>query len=488
MGNSNGNFQEYWDLVERERQMQGGFIWDWMDQGLADTKNGKKFWAYGGHYEPKGQVHTNNFCLNGVIDADHTPHPGLFEVKKVYSNIGFSADATQITVSNKRFFTDLSDCIIKWDLVANGKIIKVGQLRPDGVAPQTQKSFPINLGTLPQNKEVFLNVYALNKDNTSLLAFGHEIGREQIQLKKTPILAPISNSNEKLVVNNDDESITIEGINFTISFSKNNAALSSYIINGANIITSPMVPTFWRAPTDNDYGNKLPSRSAVWKNAVAAAQVKSIESTQVSDTEVRLHTELILPTVEGLISINYNIYGDGQIDVDYSFIANKKGLAEIPRIGMVMQLPKSMDDLHYYGRGPWENYSDRKTAAFIGSYNGKVSDQFFSYSRPQENGHKTDVRCLSLSNPRGLGIKVVAQETPIEFNALHYSTEILDEGAKKRLRTPADISEGDFVELHIDHKMMGLGGDNSWGAKPHKPYMMYADKEYTYKFSLIPIK
>lgn len=488
MGNSNGNFQAYWDLVERERQVQGGFIWDWMDQGLADTKDGQKYWAYGGHYEPDGQIHSNNFCLNGVIDADHTPHPGLLEVKKVYSNLGFSADGKQITVINKRFFTDLSDCIIKWDLVANGEVVKTGQFCPDGVAPQAEKSFPLELGTLPQEKEVFLNVYALNKDNTGLLAFAHEIGREQMQLSTIELTAPKAQSADKIIVADDAKGITINGVNFMIAFSEENAALTSYVINGTSIITSPLQPTFWRAPTDNDFGNKLPKRAVVWKEAVAAAKVKAFKSTQVSDTEVKVTTELELPTVEGIITIDYSIYGNGQIDVDYSFKANKKDLAEIPRIGMVLQLPRTMDDLHYYGRGPWENYSDRNTAAFVGRYSSKVADQYFAYSRPQENGHKTDVRCLSLRNYYGRGIKVKAQGSPIEFNALHYSTEDLDPGTKKQLRTPADITEGDFVELHIDHQMMGVGGDNSWGAKPHAPYMHYADKEYSYSFSIIPLK
>lgn len=488
MGNSNGNFQEYWDLVESERQVQGGFIWDWMDQGLADTKNGQKYWAYGGHFEPEGQTHDNNFCLNGVIDPDHTPHPGLLEVKKVYSNLAFKANEKQITVINKRFFTDLSDCIIKWDLVTNGKVSKTGQFRPDGVSAQSEKSFPIELGQLTEGKEVFLNVYALNKDNTGMLAFGHEIGREQFQLAEMSLTAPIATSTDKISVSEDDDNVSVSGVNLDITFSKENGALSSYFINDEEIITSPLVPTFWRAPTDNDFGNKMQKRCLVWKEAIENASLKTIESTQVSATEVKVVTEISLPTVEGSIKIEYSIFGNGQVDVNYTFEASKAELPEIPRIGMVLQLPRAMDNLHYYGRGPWENYSDRNTAAFVGRYSSKVEEQYFAYSRPQENGHKTDVRCLTLRNYYGRGIKVKANGEAIEFNALHYSVNALDEGKEKQLHTPADISEGDFVELHIDHKMMGVGGDNSWGAKPHAPYMLYADKTYSYSFSIIPIK
>jgi len=488
MGNSNGNFQEYWDLVEENRQVQGGFIWDWVDQGLADEKDGRPFWGYGGHYEPEGQPHTNNFCLNGLVNADRTPHPGLMEVKKVYSNIAFEYDGKNIIVKNKRFFTELDDCIIKWDLSAAGHIIKTGQFRPDGVAPQTEKAFAIEIGQLSPECEYFLNVYALNKDNTTLLAFGHEIAREQFQLSEMELKAPTYRAKDQIVLIEDDAQISIDGINFTMTFSKENGSLSSYLINGTEIIKSPLVPTFWRAPTDNDFGNGLQKRARVWKEAIANSQLSALESQQIDASTIRISTETTLPTVEGMIKIDYTIYGNGQIDVAYNFEAKKEDLPEIPRIGMKLQLPKTMDMLQYYGRGPWENYCDRNSAAFIGQYSSKVSEQYFAYGRPQENGHKTDVRELTLNTQTGMGIKVVAHQEAIEFNALHYATEDLDEGLVKSLRTPADLREGDFVELHIDHKMMGVGGDNSWGAKPHEPYMLYANKAYNYAFSIIPIE
>ena len=488
MGNSNGNFQEYWDLVSEERQVQGGFIWDWMDQGLADTKNGKKFWAYGGHYEPKGQIHSGNFCLNGIIDPDHTAHPALMEIKKVYANIAFEYNNKNITVINNRFFENLDDCIIKWDLIANGHVIKTGQFRPDGVAAQNKKTFAIDLGPFDTAQETFLNVYALNKDNKGLLSFGHEMAREQFPIVDKALDAPVAKSSSKIVLSESDEKTSIKGINFSLCFSKNNGLLSSYIINHLELLTSPLEPTFWRAPIDNDFGNNMQKRCIVWKEALAQAKLASINSKQISDTEVQVETQLLLPTIEGQITIAYSVYGNGQIDVNYKFEAKKDKLPEIPRIGMKLKLPKTIENLSYYGRGPWENYCDRKSAAFIGEYQSKVKDQYFAYNRPQENGHRTDVRHLQLTNQSGLGLKVVAHNTPIEFNALNYATEDLDEGEQKTLRTPADLNEGDFVELHIDHKMMGVGGDNSWGAMPHAPYRFYANKTYNYSFSLIPLR
>lgn len=492
MGNSTGNFQEYWDFVEAHPQLQGGFIWDWVDQGIADyDENGNKYWAYGGHFEPKGQVHTQNFCLNGVINADRTPHPGLYEVKKAYQNIGFKANDIQngkITIQNKRFFTKLDDCFIKWDLLADGEIVKTGQFSPGGINPQNEKNFTINFGKLNSGVEYFINLSALNIYQSELLPYAHVIANEQFKVTDIALEKPGSSIKENLVVEENEKQITINGTNLIIRFSKSTGALSSYSVNGWEMIKSPMVPDFWRAPTDNDFGNKMQQRCKVWKEALDNSTLKSVEKTQVSNDEIKVSTLQTLPSIEGEIQIDYTILGSGQIDVNYSFKANKKDLPEIPRIGMVLQLPKAMDNLYYYGRGPLENYVDRNTAAFVGLYESKVADQYFAYGRPQENGHKSDVRWLSLKNQTGMGVKIVAHKETIGFNALHYTTSEFDPGLKKQLRTPLDVNEGDFVELHIDHKMMGVGGDNSWGAKPHKPYMYYADKVYSYGFSIVPLK
>ncbi len=490
MGNSTGNFKEYWDLVYSHPQLQGGFIWDWMDQGLADYKDGEKYWAYGGHFEPEGQTHDENFCLNGLIDADRNPHPGLYEVKKVYQNIEFKnvdVKKGKIIIKNRRFFNDISDVIFKWDLVANGKVVKSGKLQSFAIAPQEEKVFTIDYGELSERMEYFLNLSAINTDPNSLIPMGYVIANEQFKISDTQFY--ISNKNlekKKLILIDDNKTISVKGDYFNIKFSKLNGALSSFNINGYELIVSPLVPDFWRAPTDNDFGNNMPDRCKIWKEAGSTAKLQSIEKTHISDTKVKINTKLALPAVEGVINVEYMVDSNGKIDVTYSFIANKTKLPEIPRVGFVMRLAKEFDNLEYYGRGPWENYVDRKTAAFLGVYKSKVKDQYFSYGRPQENGHKTDVRWLALYNHTGLGARITAKDEMLEFNALHYSTSSLDPGKKKLLRTPLDIVESDFVELHIDHRMMGVGGDNSWGAKPHEKYLIYADKEYKFSFSIVP--
>ncbi len=487
MGNSSGNFQEYWDLVGAHRQVQGGFIWDWMDQGLADYKDGNMYWAYGGHLEAKGQHHDENFCLNGVIDADRTPHPGLYEIKKVYQNVDFKLEGKTLTVHNRRFFTDLSDVQINWTLLADGQVVKVGHFMADGVAPQKEKAFTVDYGTLEQGAEYLLNVAAVNMMQGPLLAFGHTVAEEQMALTAPQLSAKKQISNNTLALTEDGQAIIVNGLDFTMAFSKETGYLSSYLINGFELMNSSLQPDFWRAPTDNDFGNKMQKRCLVWKEAPKNATLTSISKEQLSATEVKVSTEIELPTVDGRIHLDYVISGDGQIDVSYVFIAQKADLPEIPRIGMVVQLAKSLENLKYYGRGPWENYCDRNTAAFVGVYESKVADQYFAYSRPQENGHKTDTRWLNLSNQAGMGLQIEAIDETIGFNALNYTTSEFDPGTAKQLRTPLDAKEGNFTELHIDHKMMGVGGDTSWNATPHKPYMFFADKTYGYKFSIKPI-
>ncbi|WP_111307886.1 glycoside hydrolase family 2 TIM barrel-domain containing protein [Confluentibacter sediminis] len=492
MGNSTGNFKEYWDLVRNNKQFQGGFIWDWMDQGLTKyNAEGTKFWAYGGHFEPEGIHHDDNFCFNGLVNPDLTPHPGLFEVKKVYQNIHFkdlNISEGTIRIMNEQFFNNLSDYVISWEVLENGKIIQTGMFEPTGVLPQTEKEFSLGLKEfIPKSgSEYFLNIYALQAKDSEMIPFGHELASEQFPLSTVEYKAFKTTTLSKMMANDTSEAFLITGENFNINISKKTGAITSYKLNNYELLNEPIVPTFWRAPTDNDFGNKMQIRAEVWKEAVNNASLESITSKTISPSEISINSILKLPTVDGKIVMVYTIYGDGVINVNYKFEAKKTDLPEIPRIGMVFRMPKEFNNLEYYGRGPWENYIDRNTASFVGIYESKVANQYVAYGRPQENGHKTDTRWLNLTNQIGLGFEIVAQGAPLEFNALNYSTEDLDEGKTKRLRTPADIKERDFVEVHIDHKMMGLGGDDSWGAKPHAPYMYYADKDYQYSFSIIP--
>ncbi|WNH09882.1 glycoside hydrolase family 2 TIM barrel-domain containing protein [Thalassobellus suaedae] len=493
MGNSNGNFKEYWDLVRENRQLQGGFIWDWMDQGLTKyNAKGDKFWAYGGFFEPKGVKNDDNFCFNGLVATDMTPHPGLYEVKKVYQNIRFSATGIsegQINIKNELFFNNLDAYLVRWNLIEDGEIIQTGVFKPLGVLPQAEKEFSLNIKDFNRKKEseYFINVYAIQNNETEIIPFGHIVASEQFALGTYKEVVKVSSkASSEIILKDNLNEITISGSNFLMQVSKKSGAITSYKINNYEMITSPLLPTFWRSPTDNDFGNGMPTRCEVWKSVMNAAITEAVSMEKVSESEIKISTNLKLPTIDGYISMVYTIYSHGNIDVNYKFEATKTGLPEIPRIGMVFRMPRDFDNLKYYARGPWGNYIDRNTASFIGVYQSKITNQFVPYGRPQENGHKTEARWLSITNQVGLGFKIEANKIPFEFNALHYSTNDLDSGTKKLLLTPIDLKEGDFVEVHIDHKMMGIGGDNSWGAKPHKSYMYYANKVYEYSFSIIP--
>ena len=308
-----------------------------------------------------------------------------------------------------------------------------------------------------------------------------------IQLNTKSHLREVT-SVEELIITEDDSQVTFSSGDFKVVVSKSMGTLISYQVNRVEMLEGPMVPTFWRAPTDNDFGNRLQQRAKIWKDVMDNAKVAKVVVNKDDAVSASLEVSIKLPNVEGQVDLVYEVSSSGQIDVSYSFYTKKNDLPEIPRIGMKTQLNKAMSKLSYYGRGPWENYIDRNTAALIGTYNSEVKNQYFAYARPQENGHKTDVRWLSLVNQGGYGIQIQSINEPIEFNALPYETSDLDPGEKKMLRTPLDLQERDFVELHIDHKMMGVGGDNSWGAKPHASYMFYADKKYTYQFRIKPIQ
>ena len=495
MGNSTGNFKEYWDLVYEQPKVQGGFIWDWMDQGIAKYDScGKIYWAYGGHFEPDGVYNTGNFCLNGLIDPDHTPHPGLYEVKKVYQNIQFKnagVSEGKISIKNDNFFSSLDDYIVRWEIIGNGIVEQTGEFVPKDIAPQQEKEFNLNIShyDMKEGVEYFLNIFAVQAIETKLISFGHIVAWDQFPYDGK-FLAEVESLKPKLQVKFTEEvdKINISGRNFTVRISKESGVITSYKLNGYELIKKPLLPDFWRAPTDNDFGNKMPIRCRVWKMAVDSAVIQECKLEVISKEVVKVQTKFQLPTVESVLEIIYTINGSGQINVDYTFKPIGDISEEIPLIGFTMQLPKEFNNLNYYGRGPWENYIDRNTSSIIGLYNSKVADQYFPYSRPQENGHKTDVRYLSLTNQFNMGIKIVAVGEPIQFNVLHNSTSDFDPGIEKSPSTSADIIEQDFVELHIDHKMMGVGGDNSWRAKPHKQYMYYANKEYKFGFKIIPLK
>ena len=494
MGNSNGNFKEYWDLVHAHPRLQGGFVWDWMDQGLAkQDEQGNEYWAYGGHFEPEGVYNDGNFCLNGLVGPNWEPHPGIIEVKKVYQDIqftGFDLSTLEVAIRNGFFFRDLKGYLFDWELLADGEVVQTGRIENVDLGPQEQKSYPVvlDMSGFGPDTECHLNLYARQGRPDPTLPVGHTVAAEQFNVNAVGYLGNLTATDLPLEMIQTEDGMAFLAQGVSMEFSKSSGALFSYQVNGEELIKSPLLPTFWRAPTDNDFGNKLPKRCQVWKEAFEKGKLTGFEVEMVSESEYHLKANYELTTVGGAIGIRYRINGLGEVQVDYTFSPQDATLPEIPRVGMKMRLPRQVDNLTYFGRGPGENYCDRKTSSFAGKYQSKVSDQYYPYIRPQENGHKTDVRWLSLRTHAGTGLKITAHQSLFEFNALPYATEDLDPGKTKQGRTYHELEEGDFVELHLDAAMMGVGGDNSWGAKPLDKYMLFPNREYSYRFKLSPVR
>ena len=484
MGNSSGNFQKYWDIIMSSKHMQGGFIWDWVDQGMkTSTPDGRTYWAYGGDLGGYHLYNDENFCANGLVSADRTPHPGLFEVKKVYQNILFKQkDLTKgvITIHNLFDFTDLSEYSFKWELYRNGEKIKEAPFNVN-LAPHQQKDVQIKIPSTKKEGEYYLNVFAYTKKTGELLPEGHEIAREQFKLSgdyfasKTVTTGGLKVSKEADLIR--FKTGEIEGV-FDTKLAKFNTLSSK----GTQAIRQFPEPYFWRAPTDNDFGNQMQIKSNVWRAAHIDRIIKNVIIDEQNASGLPIKVEYELPTIAVPYTVDYLIKNDGSIQVRASIDISDRNLPELPRFGMRMELQKEFDQLSFYGRGPWENYSDRNTSSFIGIYQDLVKNQNVPYIRPQENGYKTDVRWLRLTNAQGKGIEIERVQ-PICFSALNNPAEDFDPGFTKKQQHPTDVKVRDEVYLNIDLKQRGVGGDNSWGKLPHDPYRLL-EKTYSYSYTL----
>jgi beta-galactosidase len=495
MGNSVGNIKDYWEIIEKYPHLQGGFIWDWVDQGLANQNEKGKFWAYGGDYGPEGTPSDGNFLINGVVFPDRSIKPHSLEVKHVYQNVGFKAEnlsAGLITVVNKFRFTSLNKYTFSYEITANGKVVKTADLPVLDIAPEQEKQIKIDVRNLKQKSgvEYFVTISAKTKTAENLLSVGWEIASEQFRL---PISAEKKQSDITKggkVTYKEGESIAITGEGFSVAIDSKTGIITSYKSNGNEFLLNGFGPrpAFWRAPTDNDYGWKMPKESHLWKEATD--QTPNATSVKASQKRDAVQVEVIynFGAVNSTWITKYTVMSNGAIKVDNEFKSNGDDKSIIPRIGMKMQMPAQFTDLEYFGRGPWENYSDRNSSTFVGRYKSTVAEQYVPYIRPQENGHRTDVRWLALSTKEGSGLAINA-DSLIEFNVLNNTVEDFDAGPdkNKNLRHANDIKPKDLVEVHIDFQMIGVGGDDSWGARPHEQYLIMPNKEGAkYGFTITP--
>jgi beta-galactosidase len=489
MGNSSGNFQEYWDIIRSSKNMQGGFIWDWVDQGFAVTDEvGRKYWSYGGDMGSQNYTNDENFCHNGLVWPDRIPHPGAYEVKKVYQDILFKAvDPLKgiITVVNGFMYTNLSNYILIYEVLKNGEVVKKGNFDINlaaGLEKQVQLSLP-ELSVV-DGQEYLLNVYAYTRNGSDMLPQGFEIAREQFKLGEGKYFTKSIVTGDAPKVKDEKDFVQMSANGVEVQISKRSGLLSRYKSLNTWIFNNNPKPNFWRAPTDNDFGNDMQKKLNIWRTAGENTSVKSVDVKQ-EEGKVIVVADIVLLDVSSDYRIIYTMSSDGSLVVNVSFKAGRE-LPEMPRFGTIMTLKKEFDNFTYYGRGPWENYSDRNTASFLGVYSSKVADQYVPYTRPQENGYKTDIRWITLTNGDGEGIRIEGIQ-PLSVSALHNYPEDFDPGLTKKYRHLNDITPRNEVVLCVDLAQRGVGGDNSWGAYPHKQYRLEAN-EYSYGYVIKPVR
>ncbi|RZK40055.1 MAG: DUF4981 domain-containing protein [Pedobacter sp.] len=487
MGNSNGNFQEYFDIIRSSKHMQGGFIWDWVDQGIkTKDANGKTYWAYGGDLGGFYWQNDENGVADGILSADRTPDPGAYEVKKVYQNILISSDDISkgdLNVENVFDFTNLNEYQFKWELLANGIKVKEGKFDVN-LSPHRTTKIKLNLPHFKSTDgiEYYLNISALTKKETSMLKVGFEVAKEQFKYAGN-YFTKLTKRKNQLIITTENNKIKFSSGNISGEFDIKSGRIARYAINDLTVLRSFPEPYFWRAPTDNDFGNNMPSRLGIWRSAHENTLVKSVDIGKQTDTGLVIKVVYELAAIQLPYHISYLIGNDGAVKITASMDMGNRTLPELPRFGMRTTLPEKFDNLEFYGRGPFENYTDRHDASFLGVYQDKVQNQYYKgYIRPQESGNKTDVRWLKLKDNAGNILQIEGSQ-PIAFTAINHSTEDLDPGLTKKQQHPTDLPVRNEIFLSIDLKQRGVGGDDSWGAYPHKPYLLL-DKSFSYSYTI----
>lgn len=547
MGNSSGNLWDQWRAIYKYPNLQGGFIWDWVDQGILEKdKNGRSYWTYGGDYGID-QPSDGNFLCNGLVNPDRTPHPGMAEVKYTHQNIWFEledAATGRVRIMNRFYFTTIDN---KYKIIC--RLMKDGKVEKEKVMSlhiKPQESQVVNaIGytateTNGYSPEYFLNFSVVTNEKDLLIPSGHEIAYEQFELSKKRSKTVYKASGAKLKTSEEGDHLIISSSKLNFVFNKKNGLVTSYKVDGTEYFNEGfgVQPNFWRAPTDNDYGNGMPEREQIWKQCSHNFNVTDA-TVQMNGDNALLNVTYLLPA-GNLYVVSYNIYPSGVVNVSVHFTSTEMTATEteaseatrtatfspgmeaarkdaskltVPRIGVRFRLPVAMNTVNYFGRGPEENYWDRNAGTLVGLYQAKADDLYFPYVRPQENGHHCDTRWLSLTGGKGKGLLIVADDL-IEFNALRNPVESFDSeentdklyqwnnfspemianrneaDAKNKLRRQThinDITPYNYVEVCVDMKQQGVAGYNSWGARPEPAYSLPANRDYKWGFTFVPV-
>ncbi len=492
MGNSLGNLQDYWDVMKRHKNFQGAFIWDWVDQTLLQkNEKGEPYWAYGGDF-PEVVPNDSNFVANGLVQADRSLKPHIWEAKKVYQPVDFEAvdlSSGLFKVINRFGFNNLDRYRFGWKVEKDGKEIQSGILPTMDVAAGASEVIKIPMQEIKPEagSEYFVTIWMYTKQESLLIPKGHEVAWEQFKLPVfLPETAPDISKYPNTSVKETADEIVISGEGFTAGIHKQSGLLTSLKAGNTEFIKTPLTPNFWRAPLDNDLGNGMPGRLGIWKSALESARLSSLTYEQPVPQLTQVDAVFYLPQLRAEHTIRYQIYGNGDVEVHVHFEPGNTRLPELPRFGMQMTTTAEFDEVEWFGRGPHESYSDRKTSAAVGHYSGSVLDQYHAYVRPQETGNKTDVRWFALTNSAGSGFKVKGEPT-VNASFYPFPMSMLEHSKDGPNRHITDVYPTDIITVNIDFAQMGVGGDDSWGARPHPEYRLPA-QSYRYSFTIRPIK
>ena len=500
-GNAMGNLQEYWDVMEKHDRIMGAFIWDWADKALRKyDSDGKMFWAFGGDYGPAGTPSDGSMVCNGIVGPDRGLEPEIYEVKKVYQQIKAKpVDLAngKIQIKNKYDFLNLDFVDIRWELTVDDEILQKGKLAKLSLEPEQKREvvIPFKKPQLKPGREYWLKVSFTLAEDASWAPASYVVAWDQFKLPfdVEPAQEIDLADMEQLKLKQSSKAVTIRGKDFTLTVGKASGAIESFKFKGKELIATPLIPNFWRVPTDNDImnnwdptftygvGNGMPVRLGIWKQAGQDRKVNSVTAQQPHPQIVRITAEATLPAGDSEHRTTYTIYGSGDVVIENAFEPGDD-LPNLPRFGMQMSIPEEFDTMTWYGRGPHESYWDRKTSAAVGVYSGPVADQIHQYVRPQENGNKTDVRWAAFTNKED-GIGLMAVGIPLLYvSAWPYTMEDLEKAHHIN-----ELPTRDTITVNLDYKQMGIGGDDGWteNSRPHPQYRLPA-KSYSYKFRLRP--
>lgn len=486
MGNSLGNFKDYWDLFYANDMLIGGFVWDWVDQSLwKNPQNPQDGFVYGGDF---GDFpNNNNFCINGIIGSDRKPHPHYYELKKVYQPVRFTLKQNsplKITIKNYQQSRNLNELDWEYKLTTNGRVTSKGKLSPISIGPMEEKALTLpNSIHIDNDKEQALSIRLKLKGSEKWADKGHIVAWEQWILSEKIPQNIKSKGKYPLKASENKDELLITGKDFKVMFNRQNGLLSRYILKGNDIINQPVTFNFWRALTDNDLGWKVNKKLGIWEQEADNFELTNWNFNQQADKSYLITGEYLFKSTKSKAVVEQQIFPDGKIAFRVD-IKIPNDMPNIPRIGLQFQLAKDYQNIDWYGRGPHENYIDRESSAALGIYHSSIPKWITPYVRPQENANRCDIRWIRFSNPQNEGVLFTAIQKPFECSAWPYTQKTLSES-----KHDFELKQKECINnvINIDCAQMGVGGDNSWGHPIMKQYQLNA-RNYKYEFTLQGIK